>query len=178
MDYSGFHKSSLSDELFDELYDYSVASVLPYEVTSKADVLGCEVLLKDNDPYGGVLGGELTLRTFWITWPQKELRSSGDMWSMPATLVSTYDATTRTDAPICSFDELPKEKYTYHNPDFYIDVSLVQILRTKCYHVALLLKPAEGEGNKGKFVKIGIASFLPELDVKEGGWVKRDVSII
>jgi hypothetical protein len=155
--------------------------VLPNKVISKADVLRCEVLLEDNGPYGGVIGGELTLRAFWITWPQKKLRSSDDMWSLPAVLAGTPGDRTCRRGLVCSFDELPKEKDIYHNPDFYLDISLVQILRAKSQHLALLLKPAEGEGNEGKFIRIGIAKLPPELDedqLEEGGWVKRDVSII
>ena len=81
----------------------------------------------------------------------------------------------------CSFDEIAKEGSTYCNPDYYLDVSLVRIRRDGYSHLALLLKPAKGEGNEGKFVRVGIAQLPLKLDdtqLERGGWVKRDVTII
>jgi hypothetical protein len=144
---------------------------------SKAKVLNCVVTLKDNDPYGAVVGGELTLRTFWINWPQNQIPES----ALPLFLTNKGNYRYLNEWRLtCNFDEIAKEP-TYSNPDYYLDVSLVQIMRTDFVHCALLLKPAKGEGNKGKFVKVGIAHLprgLDDTQLERGGWVKRDVTII
>jgi hypothetical protein len=128
--------------------------------------------------YGAVLGGELTLRAFWINWPRKQIPGLDKMWNLPPNFVnedSYYKALG------CTFDEVVKKGHTYSNPDYYLDVSLVQIMRDFDGLLALLLKPAKGEGNEGKFVSVGIARLpcqLYDTQLERGGWVKRDVTII
>jgi hypothetical protein len=97
--------------------------------------------------------------------------------------------------PDCNFDEVAKKEPTYSNPDYYLDVSLVQVMRDRSSHFALLLKPAKGEGNEGKFVRVGVAQLpcerkesgleltetefgLTGTGLEQAGWVKRDVTII
>jgi hypothetical protein len=162
-------------------YEHSFATDLGPKTICKAEVLNCVVTLKDSDPYGAVLGGELTLRTFWINFPRKKIPGyvrSDKMWNLPpwfAKRVVYYGDLA------CTFDEIAKKEPTYSNPDYYLDVSLVRIRRDEYRHLALLLKPAKGEGNEGKFVRVGIAHLSRELDdtqLERGGWVKRDVTII
>jgi hypothetical protein len=151
------------------MYRYSFASDTGPKTIYKAEVLKCVVTLKDDDPYGAVLGGELTLRTFSINLDK--------MWNLPP--VASGDL---FGADLgCTFDEIAKKGPTYSNPDYYLDVSLVRIRRDEYRHLALLLKPAKGEGNEGKFVRVGIAHLPRDLDdtqLERGGWVKRDVTII
>jgi hypothetical protein len=162
-----------------KLYDWFITYHSENSII-KAKVLDCEVILKDNDPYGAVIGGELTLRTFWINWPRKQIPDK--MRTPPPWDISKGNYRYLNEWGLaCNFDEIAKKELTYSNPDYYLDVSLVRILRTDCVHFALLLKPAKGEGNKGKFVKVGIAHLSRELDdtqLERGGWVKRDVTII
>jgi hypothetical protein len=159
------------------MYKYSMSSLGP-KILGKAEVLNCVVTLKDNDPYGAVLGGELTLRTFWINWPRKQIPGSNKMWNLPPKF---FNDDLYCGNLGCTFDEIAKKGPTYSNPDYYLDVSLVQIIRTQIAHFALLLKPAKGEGTEGKFVRVGIAHLSRGLDdtqLERGGWVKRDVTII
>jgi hypothetical protein len=149
------------------IYEHSFATHDGPRTICKAEVLNCVVTLKDDDPYGAVLGGELTLRTFSINLDK--------MWNLPPPFArNLYGADLG-----CIFDEIAKGP-TYSNPDYYLDVSLVRIRRDEIRHLALLLKPAKGERNEGKFVRVGIA-YLPRLDdtqLERGGWMKRDVTII
>jgi hypothetical protein len=181
MDYSAVEKAD--DSNYSELFGWSRGSTDPEVTNSNAEVVSCEVILKDNDPYGAVLGGELILRAFWITWPRKKLWPWDELWSLPPIVDDGFGTINRMSAGkiVCIFDERPKEKSTYDDPDFFLDVSLVLIFRAKSEHYSLLLKPVEGEGNEGKFVKIGVALLpyeLDEIEMAESGWVKRDISII
>ena len=179
-----------------ELYHWLRCRLFKDSIIAKAEVLDFEVILKDNDPYGAVIGGELTLRTFWINWPRKRMRGSDKMWTLQP-IVAKRPC---TKFPVhrgldCNFDEVAKKEPTYSNPDYYLDVSLVQVMRDTSSHFALLLKPAKGEGNEGKFVRVGVAQLpcerresgleltetefgLTETGLEQAGWVKRDVTII
>jgi hypothetical protein len=54
-----------------KLYYWLSSRLHKHSIIAKAEVLDIEAILKDNDPYGAVIGGELTLRTFWVNWPWK-----------------------------------------------------------------------------------------------------------
>jgi hypothetical protein len=169
-----------------DLYYWFVKNHDIDRVVRQAEILDCQVTSKDNDPYGAVIGGTLTLRTFWVSWPRAKLHPSDTIWSLPPLvnkigqhILNKY----KFEEQQCynqiklSFDELPRVRSTYYDPDFYLDVSLAQILRG-CRHFALLLKTT---GNEGKFVKIGVAelpSWLDEHALEEDGWVMREVTIV
>jgi hypothetical protein len=160
------------------MYRHSFATSFGPKPFCKAEVLNCVVTLKDNDPYGAVLGGELTLRAFWINWPRKQIPGLDKMWNLPPCI---FNGDLFYGDLGCTFDEIAKKGFTYSNPDYYLDVSLLRIRRDEKKHFALLLKPAKGERNEGKFVRVGIAHLPCELDntqLERGGWVKRDVTII
>jgi len=56
----------------------------------------------------------------------------------------------------CIFDEIAKKGPTYSNPDYYLDVSLVRFGGTIVTTSRFYWKPAKGEGNGGKFVRVGL----------------------
>ena len=181
-DISNVEKSGFTHDL----YYWLVKDIDMTNVVTAAEVLDCQVILKGDDPYGAVIGGELTLRTFWIPWPLQKLWLSVRTWPLPP-LVNKFDRKILDQYTfeergceqqiICSFDELPKEKSTYYNPGFYLDVSLAHILRG-VRQFALLLKPDKDEG---KFVKVGVAELpctLDDVDLEEGGWEIKEVTIV
>lgn len=181
MDATSVEKSNLTGLYSRFRFDGSLGTFI-----TSAEVLDCQAILKDNDPYGAVIGGHLTLKTRWISWPRKNLRPWDRLWSLPPLFsdcdeildYNLYEKPGCDGRIICSFDELPMEESTYYDPDFYVDVSLAQIVRVKHRHFALLLKPAKDEG---KFVKIGVAELPPSLDedaLEEGGWVMKEVTIV
>lgn len=179
-----------------KLYFWLSSRLDKHSIIAKAEVLDIEVILKDNDPYGAVIGGELTLRTFWVNWPWKRMRGSDTMRTLqPIVAKRIYTKYLVYRDLDCNFDEVAKKEPTYSNPDYYLDVSLVQVMRDRSSHFALLLKPAKGEGNEGKFVRVGVAQLpcerkesgleltetefgLTGTGLEQAGWVKRDVTII
>ncbi|KAE9371820.1 HET-domain-containing protein [Stipitochalara longipes BDJ] len=180
MDCSRTHESDHSREISSQIGVNTNADT----IIKKAKVLACEVILKDGDLYGAVLGGKLTLLAFYLPYPRKQLeRRDGMLYRPPRMEISSRNSsyTPGEGELVCEFDVAPSEKCNYDDPEFYLDVGLGHIFGTSSYHYALLLKPAHGEGNEGKFIKIGIARFMQgphEIQFEESGWVEREVTII
>ncbi len=150
----------------------------------KATILDCQATPKDNDPYGAIVGGHLTLRAFCVSWRYVLQHGQSHIWSLPP-ILNRYDRDfasgeslldSESEAQvICSFDELDKEDDT----GLFSEVSLLRIGRCSRWlkgHFALLLKPT---GKEGHFRRVGIAELPYDYDeFVDDGWEMRDVTII